>query len=283
LILKYLPHKNNMHLLRTPLALAFVAIGLFTARPALAHDLKVGMQTWTLRNLSFEDAMKFCAKHKIKYVQLTPNHIALDAGKEEWAKRKAFIESQGLVPYTFGVAPTSLNKEQNRKLFECARFFGMKLIVVEPNDFKILDNLEELAKEYDIRVVIHNHDLKSPYGNPLVVRNLIKYRDPRMGVCMDAGWIASTRLDPAKVFAEYGGRVYDIHLKDKKVRGTDQGDRWNDTFLGEGDANLSKLLSTIQDAHYDGVVAIETDNDLKDPTEHTVKALEFINKNRKSH
>ena len=271
-----------MHLLRTPLALALVAVGLLTVSHVRAHDLKVGMQTWTLRNLSFEEAMKFCAEHKIKYVQLTPNHIALNEGKEEWAKRKALIDSLGLVPYTFGVAPSSLVKEENRKLFECAKFFGMKLVVVEPNDYKILDNLEELAKEYDIRVIVHNHDIKSPYGNPLVVRNLLKYRDKRMGVCMDAGWIASTRLDPTKVFSEYGGRVYDIHLKDKDVKSTEQGDRWNDTFLGEGDGNLGKLLETIQEAHYDGVIAIETDNNLKDPTEHTVKALEFIKKHSKS-
>lgn len=267
-----------MLLLRTSLALAVIAIGLLTQAPARAHDLKVGMQTWTLRNLSFEDAMQFCAKHGIKYVQLTPNHLGLDKGKEEWAKNKAYIDKLGLIPYTFGVAGSSLDKEKNRNLFECAKFFGMKLIVVEPGDYKILDNLEELAKEYDIRVVLHNHDIKSPYGNPLVVRNLIKYRDKRIGVCMDAGWIASTRLDSAKVFAEYEGRVYDIHLKDKDVTSSDTGDKWQDTFLGEGDANLGKLLEVVQKAHYDGVVAIETDNNLKDPTEHTVKALEFIKK-----
>jgi sugar phosphate isomerase/epimerase len=269
-----------MLLLRTSLALAAVAIGLFTQAPARAHDLKVGMQTWTLRNLSFEESMQFCAKHGVKYVQLIPNHAGLDKGKEEWAKKKAYIESLGLIPYTFGVAGTSLDKEKNRVLFECAKFYGMKMIVVEPGDYKILDNLEELAKEYDIKVTIHNHDIKSPYGNPLVVRNLIKYRDQRIGVCMDAGWIASARLDPAKVFAEYGGRVYDIHLKDKDVTSTEQGDRWRDTFLGEGDGNLGKLLEAVQKAHYDGVVAIETDNDLKDPTEHTLKALEFIKKHQ---
>lgn len=269
-----------MQLLRTPFALALLVFALFTAR-SHAHGLKAGMQTWTLRNLSFEQAMDFCARHRIKYIQLTPNHLGFNESQEVWAKRKAYIQKLGLIPYTFGVAPTSPDKEQNRKLFECAKFMGMKMIVVEPNDFKILDGLEELAKEYDMRVVIHNHDLKSLYGNPAVVRNLIKHRDKRIGVCMDAGWIASTRLDPAKVFAEYGGRVYDIHLKDKDVTSTPQGDRWKDTFLGEGDGNLGKLLTTIQDAHYDGVIAIETDNDLKDPTEHTVKALQFIKKHSK--
>ena len=271
-----------MHLLRTYFA-AGALLAATLVPQTLAHELKLGMQTWTLRNLSFEQSVEFCAKHGIKYLQLIPDHIKINGSKEEWQKKKDLIEKHGLVAYTFGVAPTSLDKEQNRKLFECAKFFGMKLIVVEPNDFKILDVLEELAKEYDIKVVIHNHDIRSLYGNPAVVRNLIKNRDPRIGVCMDAGWIASARLDPAKVFKEYGGRVYDIHLKDKDVTGGERGDTWKDTFLGEGDANLAALLSSVQDAHWDGVVAIETDNNLKDPTEHTVKAIEFVKKNIKSH
>jgi sugar phosphate isomerase/epimerase len=266
-----------MQFLRTFLPAAALLAALLSTS-LQAHELKLGMQTWTLRNLSFEQSVEFCAKHNIKYLQLIPNHIGLNGTKEDWQKKKDFIEKHGLVAYTFGVAPTSLDKEQNRKLFECAKFFGMKLIVVEPNDFKILDILEDLAREYDIKVVIHNHDIKSLYGNPNVVKNLLKYRDKRMGVCMDAGWIASARLNPAKVFKDYDGRVYDIHLKDKDVSSGDNGDTWKDTVLGEGDAKLPELLNTLHDVDYQGVIAIETDNNLKDPTEHTVKAIEFVKK-----
>lgn len=271
----------NMHLLRTSLALAAVLVFSLPKSNAESGGLKLGMQTWTLRNLSFEESVEFCAKHKIKYLQLIPNHLNINGTKEEWQKKKDLIEKHGLVAYTFGVAGTSLKHEENKKLFECAKFFGMKLIVVEPGDFKILDDLEQLAKEYDIRVVIHNHGITSMYGNPAVVRNLLKHRDPHIGVCMDAGWIASARLDPARTYKEYSGRVYDIHLKDKKVESTPKGDVSKDTFLGEGDANLANLLKVLQEDKWDGVIAIETDNNLKDPTEHTLKAIEFVRQNTK--
>ena len=118
-----------MHFLRTYLAAAAILAAALSS--ALhAHELKLGMQTWTLRNLTFEESVEFCAKHKVKYLQLIPNHIGLNGTKEDWQKKKELIEKHGLVAYTFGVAPTSLDKEQNRKLFECAKFFGMKLIVV---------------------------------------------------------------------------------------------------------------------------------------------------------
>ena len=258
------------------------ACALYLQPAPSAHDhqgIKVGMQTWTLRNLNFDQMVEFCVKHDIKYLQIIANHVDPKAPREEIQRKKEILEKNGLIPYTFGVAGTSLDKEENRKLFEFAKFMGMKMIVVEPNDFKIVDILEELAKEYQIRVVIHNHGIHSLYGNPLVVRNLIKHRDPLIGVCMDAGWIASARLNPDKVFKEYEGRVYDIHLKDKYVECTDQGDRATDTFLGEGDANLTALLQTLQEARWNGVIAIETDKNLKDPTEHTEKALRFIKSN----
>lgn len=257
-------------------ALAAACLLMVAAR---AEDLKFGVQTWTLRNLSFNQVVDFCAKHNIKYVELIPNHLGLDDSKEEWQKKKDAMEKAGLIPYTFGVATTSLDKEKNRRLFECAKFFGMKLIVVEPADFKIFDSLEELAREYDIKVAIHNHGIHSMYGNPAVVRNVLMHRDPHIGVCLDVGWLASSRLDPSKIFKEYSGRVFDVHLKDKKVKGSDKGDSWKDTFLGEGDANLKTLLQTLKEAKFEGVLAVETDNDLKDPTEHMEKAMEFFKAN----
>jgi sugar phosphate isomerase/epimerase len=256
---------------------AALAVACFLATSTSAADLKLGVQTWTLRNLSFDQVVEFCSKHNLKYVQLIPDHLG--KSKDDWQKKKDALDKAGLIPYTFGVANTSLNKEENRKLFELAKFFGMKLIVVEPGDFKIFDSLEELAKEYDIKVAIHNHGIHSRYGNPVVVQSVLAHRDERIGVCMDAGWIASSRLDPSKVFKEYKGRVFDIHLKDKKVNNTANGDVATDTFLGEGDAKLKELLKTCKEANYQGILAVETDKDLKDPTEHMTKAIEFFKTN----
>src|SRR5262245_32263250 len=115
------------------------------------HELKLGIQTWTLRNLTFDQMVEFAAKHQIKYLELIPAHIDPKGSWDEIKKKKETLDKKGLVPYTFGVAATSAEKEDNRKLFEFAKFMGMKLLVIEPNDFQIFDNLEELVKEYDIK------------------------------------------------------------------------------------------------------------------------------------
>ncbi len=247
---------------------------------AIAGDLtgQLGLQTWTLRNMNFEQAVEFAKKHGITNMQVIAKHIDPESPREEYLKKKAVLEANGLRAYTFGVAGTSLDKEKNRKLFTFAKDMGIQLIIVEPPDFKILDNLAELAREYDIKVAIHNHGIRSLYGNPLVVRTLLKNLDPHVGVCMDAGWITSTGMDPTKVFKEYEGRVYDIHLKDKRVEKTQGDDVSFDTYIGEGQGKLATLLAELEKTGWKGVLAIETDsNDFaKNPDEFVSKAKAFV-------
>ena len=267
--------------LRTLLATTLLALTL----PLRAADLtsQLGIQTWTLRNLEFDQVVEFAKKHGIRNLQMIGKHMEPTAPREETLRKKAILDAAGLRVYTFGVAGTSLDKEANRQLFEFAKLLGIRVIIVEPNDFRILDNLEELVKEYDIRIAIHNHGIRSLYGNPLVVRTLLKHRDPRMGVCMDAGWITSTGMDPTKVFKDYADRVFDIHLKDKRVEKTQGDDVSFDTHIGEGQGRMDTLLAELKRIQWPGVLAIETDsNDFaRSPDEFVSKAKTFVEKNGK--
>lgn len=230
--------------------------------------------------MNFDQVVEFAKKHDIKYLQMIGNHMDPAAPVEETRRKKAILDKNGLVCYTFGVAGTSLDQAKNRQLFEFAKEMGIKVIVVEPGDFKILDLLEELVKEYDIRIAIHNHGITSTYGNPGIVKNLLQHRDRRMGVCMDVGWVTSARFDAAKVFTGYEGRVYDIHLKDKKVNNTPTGDVATDTKIGEGDSNYKGLVAELKKVKWEGVLAIETDSNTfaGDPAEFVDGAKQFVAK-----
>jgi sugar phosphate isomerase/epimerase len=260
--------------------LLFVLLAAVASLHLRAADLteQLGIQTWTLRNMKFEQVVAFAQKHGIKNLQMIGNHMEPKAPLEETKRKKAVLDAAGLKVYTFGVAGTSLDKEDNRKLFEFAKFMGIQVIVVEPGDFKILDNLEELVKEYDIKIAIHNHGIRSLYGNPAVVRALLKHRDPRMGVCMDAGWITSTGMDPTRIFKEYDGRVFDIHLKDKKVEKTQGDDVATDTKIGEGQGKLENLLAELKRVNWPGVMAIETDSGefARNPDDFVAGAKAFV-------
>jgi sugar phosphate isomerase/epimerase len=95
---------------------------------------------------------------------------------------------------------------------------------------------------------------------------------------MDAGWITSTGMDPTRIFKEYDGRVFDIHLKDKRVEKTQGDDVSFDTFIGEGQGNLGNLLAELQKTGWKGILAIETDSGefAKNPDEFVAKAKAFV-------
>ncbi|HKS37824.1 MAG TPA: sugar phosphate isomerase/epimerase [Verrucomicrobiae bacterium] len=262
--------------------LLLTAATLSTASLAADYEPKIGIQTWTLRNMDFDQVVDFCVKHKIKYVQMIGKHMEPSAPMEETKRKKAILDKNGLVCYTFGVAGTSMNKEENRKLFEFAKAMGIKVIVVEPRDMAQWDNLEQLVKEYDIKLAIHNHGIESAYGNPETVRKILNARDKRIGVCLDVGHVTGAGFDAGKVFREYDGRVWDIHLKDKKVETADGKKVILDVEIGTGQANYKGLFAELKQSKWDGVLAIETDNGVfaTNPAKYVDGAIQFVQTNK---
>lgn len=275
-------HVPIMKLPLLPSILSLAAAVLLHNVPAEAADYKpkLGMQSWTLRDMNFDQAVEFATKHKLKYIQCTNKHIDPLAPLEESLKKKAILESRGIQFYTFGVAGTSMNKEENRRLFTFAKAMGIKLIIVEPREAAQWDNLEELVKEYDIKLGIHNHGLNSVYGHPDTVLKILNSRDARIGVCLDVGHVTGAGFDAAKVFRDYKGRVFDIHLKDKKIEQVDGKPTIVDVHIGTGSSNFKGLFEELRKARWDGVLAIETDNPIyaRAPEEYVSQAIQFVNR-----
>ena len=285
--------------MKTPLRLFAVALlaitfALTSARAAAAGP-QLGIQSWTCRNMSFDEVVEFATKHQIKNLQLVSKHIDPKGTKEETLRKKAILDARGLTCYTFGVNGTSLVKEDNRKLFEFAKLMGIKIIIVEPKNMAEWDNLEQLVKEYDIKLAIHNHGTGSVYGDPATVQKILAVRDARIGVCLDVGWVTAAGFDVAKVFREYNGRVFDMHLKDKRLEPaapgamvTDKqgqkkpaGPTILDVEIGTGQANYQGLFAEIKKAKWSGVMAIETDNGefAKDPNKLVAGGVAFFKAN----
>jgi len=244
---------------------------------------RLGLQTWTCRNMNFEQVVDFAVTHKVKYLEFIAAHFDPSGPKEETLRKKAVLDAKGLVAYSFGVAGTTLDKEKNRQLFEFAKLMGIKLIIVEPKDLAQWDNLEELVKEYDIKLAIHNHGKGTVYGDPATVKRVLAERDRRIGVCLDIGWVTAAGFDAAEVFRGYGDRVYDMHFKDKKLEKSDGKDVWIDTEMGMGEANYGDLFTAIKQARWSGVMAIETDSKAfaADPHPLVTAASNFFQQHQK--
>jgi sugar phosphate isomerase/epimerase len=271
-----------MNLIVRSLLLAGMAVcALLPIARAAETGPQLGLQSWTCRNMTFDEVVAFAQKHKIKNLQLIAKHIDPAGTREESLRKKAILDERGLVCYTFGVAGTTKNKEENRKLFEFAKLMGIKMIVVEPRDMAEWDNLEELVKEYDIKLAIHNHGTGTVYGDPATIKKILAERDKRIGVCLDIGWITAAEFDAAKVFRDYDGRVFDMHMKDKRIDKSGEKPVVLDVEIGTGQANYKDLFAEIAKAKWSGVMAIETDNAgfAADPNRLVSEAVKFFQAN----
>lgn len=265
-----------------------VLIALLLPASLQSQDLteRLALQTWTMRKLSFEDMTDFAVKMGISDLQvwssLSGGHIDPLAPWEEIEQKKKLLDSKGLKVYAFGVTRATKNEEQLRKTFEFARYMGMEMIITEPTEKRELDLLEKFASVYDIKVAVHNHTIDSPFGNPVTVKMLLADRDPRVGICLDAGWMTTTGLDVADVYKEYGDRVFDVHLKDKLLgEGSAADHGFKDVDIGTGDANFIGLFKAMRESGYSGHLAIETDQELQDPTDFVRGAIAYVEEHGK--
>jgi len=265
--------------LRYLLSLACL-LALLPARSAAAGP-ELGLQTWTCRNMSFDQVVAFANKHGLKQIQFIGAQLDPLAPAAESLRKKGVLAEHGLTAYSFGVNKGGLDKEANRKLFEFAKLMDMKVIMIEPQDLAAWDNLEELVKEYDIKLAIHNHGRGTVYGDPATVKAVLAKRDHRIGVCLDVGWITAAGFDAAAVFRDYGDRVYDIHFKDKQTTVVDGKSVSVDTEIGKGEANYPGLFAEIRKSNWSGVMAIETDSKAfaEDPNRLVAEARVFFDAN----
>lgn len=251
-----------------------------SASPRASDGPQLGLQTWTCRNMTFDQVVEFAVKHGITQLELIKAHLDPLGPREETLRKKAILDQKGLTAYSFGVNGTSMDKEANRKLFEFAKLMGIKVIIVEPKNQDEWDNLEQLVKEYDIKLAIHNHGKGTVYGDPATVKKILSTRDRRIGVCLDVGWVTAAGFDAAAVFREYGAdRVYDLHFKDKVTQTAPDGKiTATDTEIGKGQANFAGLFAEIKKSKWSGVMAIETDSKAfaEDPNRLVAEAKTFF-------
>lgn len=257
-----------------PLLIVVVSLGL----APLSAAPELGLQSWTLREMDFEEAVMFAKQHDIKHVQFFRKHIDPTASKGKLLEQKAFLDAHDVKAYSIGVSRTTMDPLENRLLFETAKIFGMEVIVVEPRDLAQWDVLEPLVKEYDIKLAVHNHGTGTVYGNPSTVKHILAARDERIGVCMDIGWVTAAGFDAAEIYRNYGGRVFDMHLKDKVLDPRNPDVKPTDTHIGLGSSNYDELFDLILADDWMGVMAIETDSKefAADPTEFVTRAKAFF-------
>ena len=125
------------------------------------------------------------------------------------------------------------------------------------------DSLNDLVKEFDIRVAIHNHGPRHRYNKVVDVLHAIEGRDERIGACADLGHFIRSGQHPVEVIRLLKGRLYGIHLKDfAEMKENAKG-----VILGKGHLDVSAVFATLIDVGFpaDGALSLEYEENPQDP------------------
>lgn len=230
--------------------------------PPLSGGIKLGVASYSLRQLNQADAISGINAMNVRYVSVKSMHLPYDATPEEIsAGRQAFADA-GIEIVGGGVITLQEdNDDAMRPYFDYARACGMPLMVIAPT-VATMPRIEQFVQEYDIKVAIHNHGPEDQhFPGPRDALPVIGDMDPRVGVCVDLGHTTRTGIDIVQAIAEAGERVLDIHVKDL----WDLMDKDSQCAVGEGAMPMPAIFRQLVAMGYEGYVNLEYEINANDP------------------
>jgi inosose dehydratase len=248
-------------------SLPFASFAATTTNESQATDpwmgLKVGVASYSLRELPIEEAIEGIKRVGLKYVSIknVKNHIDLTHPTEERKRRAKMFLDAGVTPLSVGNVTMRGGEEEIRKAFEFARDIGVPTIVCAP-DHDSLPILNKLVKEFDIKLAIHNHGPEDKFfPSPFDVMRAVESLDKRIGLCIDVGHTARAGADPAQSIIQCRERLYDVHLKDISA----MGNKNTPIESGRGILDSKSILAALLKIDFQGLVGFEYEKDSKDP------------------
>jgi sugar phosphate isomerase/epimerase len=256
----------------------FLASGVAAAalslvgRPAAARvapagpygPFKMGLQSYSLRHFKVEEALAKTKELGLHYWESYSAHTPIDPARA--ADSKSLAAASGVEVIGFGVSPFTKDHEKNRKIFEFGKALGVAYLSADPTT-EAFDSLDKLTEEYGIAIGIHPHGPGARWYEIDQIAKAIKGHSDKIGICLDTGHLLRSRQDPVRAVDVFGRRIYGVHLKDVK-------DARTFTILGEGDLKLAELLRGLASLKYSYCLALEYEENEKDPMADIRKCLE---------
>ena len=251
-----------------------VSLGLRSSSVRAADPfagLPIGVQTYSLREFSAEEAIRHISGMGVHFVELFNKHLAVDSTAEQISAFQKQLDAAKIKISAHGVSPFSKDHDANRKYFEFAKRAGFNTITADPAPDSF-DSLEKLVAEYKVRIAIHNHGPNHRYDKLAQVVKAVEGKHPLIGVCVDTGHVIRTKEDPVKWVRELKKRVWALHIKDdiKQDGGSEN------VVIGKGHLDVAGLFGALKQISFpsDGSISLEYEANPQSPFDDMKACLE---------
>jgi len=240
-------------------ALAATALSLsnsLSAEPEPSSPvIRLGLASYTFRNFDRSQLIGYMKQLNVFELNAkdVKDHLPMDPVAE--AAALADYSAAGIKLHAVGTVSFAKDDEPDiRSKFEYAKRAGVPVIVAGDPAHETLPKIEKFAKEYDIRIAIHNHGPEDKlWPSPLEVLQAVKGMDSRMGCCIDVGHTARTGTDVVEAIHAAGPRLFNVHMKDL----SNLQNKESQVAVGEGAMPVRKIFEALITTKYQGFVDLE--------------------------
>jgi sugar phosphate isomerase/epimerase len=236
--------------------------------------IRLGLASYTFRN--FSRAQLIASMKQLNVFALNAkdvkDHLPMNPQEEmaalaDYAAAQVKLHAAGTVYFT---------KDEDadiRAKFEYCKRAGIGVIVAGDPAPETLPRIEKFAKEYDIRIAIHNHGPEDKlWHSPLDVLKAVKGMDPRIGCCIDVGHTVRAGTDVVQSIHKAGPRLFNVHMKDL----TNFQSKDSQVAVGDGIMPVRKIFEALIATRYKGFVDLEYEINPDDPMPGVISSFAYM-------
>jgi sugar phosphate isomerase/epimerase len=239
-----------------------------------ASPIRLGLASYTFRKFPRAQMIGFLQQLQLRDLNTKDvlDHLPFDALEE--SKALADYATAGIALHAAGVISFTKDEDADmRAKFEYAKRAGLRVIVAGDPTPETLPRVEKFAKEYDMRIAIHNHGPEdSLWKSPLDVLQYVGNMDPRMGCCIDVGHTVRAGTDVVAAIHAAGPRLFNVHMKDL----TDFHNRDSQVAVGDGKMPVREIFAALTAINYPGYVDLEYEVHEDDPMPGVTRSFAYM-------
>ena len=234
-------------------------------------ELRLGIASYSLRSFPRAKAIEMLRTLEVRRVSIKSFHLPYEGSPEDTRQGAREFRDAGIEVLSGGNIDLT-DPARLREMFEYAKNAGLPMMVCAPSH-ETLDEVEKLAREYDVKIAIHNHGPEDDrFPSPESVLEAIDGRDRRMGLCIDLGHTARTGDNVIESIRRAGPRLFDVHIKDLR----DLMDRESQVAVGDGAMPVAAIFRELVGMNYQGGVMLEYEIHPEDPVPGMMKSLAYM-------
>ena len=239
-----------------------------------ASPIRLGVASYTFRNFTRAQLIAFMKQLNVFALNAkdVKDHLPMDSREE--AAALADYAASGVNLHAAGTIYFAKDEDADiRTKFEYCKRGGISVIVAGDPTPETLPRIEKFAKEYDIRIAIHNHGPEDKlWHSPLDVLKAVKDMDPRMGCCIDVGHTVRAGTDVVQAIHAAGPRLFNLHMKDL----TDFESKGSQVAVGDGIMPVRRMFEALTAIKYKGFVDLEYEVHPDDPMPGVISSFAYM-------